>query len=647
MATTRRKIQLWTFVLLTATTVAVPLAAQPILDSFERGEARWIDFVAGMRSHDIRAFAIDPQNGDRLYAASPRHLYRSLDGGNSWDVVLTLQLPASAADTDEGVSELTQAQVEAFSEEQIEAINERFLELSQELFDELVEELGETTAALSVEAAADDLLREAAEDVGQESANPIEEESPDDSAEGEFSELEPGFTSLAVDSSNTARLYAASSRGLYGSRDHGRSWSRVFRGTGAESRYVTSVVSTGQIVVIGTADGVRRSGDAGVSWGPAARSPGNVQIDWVTSAESAPHIFYLSAESRIYRSDDGGSSWFPKGQPQGVRRLNMIAVSDTDPDHIFLASDSGALQSFDAGATYDYLGSVGLRSRDVRWIVPRDETCLVGAGDGVYMSRRTADHIFDSWTGLHDGLAVSEVGRVRVGPNGTVWSSTDRGIFRLIERAELQGSEATRRSISERWLNEPSLALTLDAALRVYGLHDFSAANWGRRAFWSRMVPSMRLQWLDQSRRDEHDIFLPGAGGDPRISNNHVRRDDDEEFRVLFRWDLLEWLESGQLGRTRISSERLPGGATVQVYSLDPRDSAAGVAQSLTQTRNEVLQRVIRTFQDRRNLMVRMSGERATTLSRRVNDWLELEELTARLDLMTGGFFSAYTGMAQ
>jgi len=641
MAITRRKIQLWAFVLLTATLFAASSTSQPILDSFERGEARWIDFVAGMRSLDIRAFEVDPESADRLYAASSRHLYRSVDGGDSWDVVLTLQLPASAS-SDEGIGELTQERVDAFSDEQIEAINQRFLELSRELFDELVEELDETTAALSVEAAADDLLLQAAEEVGQEQTEAVEEEEEDT-----FAGLAPGFTSLAVDASNTARVYAASSRGLYQSRDHGRTWSRVFRGTGAESRYVTSVAPTGQIIVVGTADGVRRSSDGGNSWGAGAAPPGNVQVEWVASADSAPHIFYLSADSRLYRSEDGGASWSPRGQPQGVRQITMVAVAPNNADRIFVASDAGVLQSFDGGTTYDYLGSIGLRSREISWILPLRSACLAGAGDTVYLSRATADHNFDTWTALTDGLVASQIRRVRVGPDGTVWSATDQGVFRLIQRSELQGSAPTARAIRERWAGEPSLPQTLEAALRVYGLSDFSSANWGRRIFWSRLVPELRVEWRDTTVRDEHDSFLPGDGGAARISNSHLRRDDDEDFRVLFRWDLVDLLEAGQLERTRVSSERLPGGITVELYSLDPRDSAAGVAQSLTDTRNEVLQRVIRTYQARRSLIVRMSGEDVTTLSRRVNDWLELEELTARLDLMTGGFFSAYTGMTQ
>lgn len=592
--------------------------------------SRWVDFDNGLRERSIQALIGDPSDPLRYYAASERHLYRSLDGGNTWRVVLSLTL--RSADDRPGEDEaLTQERVDSLTEEQIEAINERFIELSQELFDEVAADSDETTAALVVESEQDDLLLDAVDEVtGGDSI--VEAEDVEDVAP-----TVRGFTHIEVDPDEPSRVFASSSVGLYRSADYGATWSRVFRGSGERSRVLSALSVTSGVVLVGSGDGVRRSLDGGDTWEAAPAPPGRTSIQWIESAPSRPETLYLSADGQFHRSDDGGLNWAIRGVPQGVRQIESFAVDSADPDTLYLATDQGVLRSDNGGVSFNRLGTVGLREQHVLWLRVDSLRIVAGTRNSLYVSTNGGV----SWGAYDNGLTASTVRRITSGA-GRVLIATDFGIFGLMARSELGRATLTIREVRDQWADEPNLGQVIEAALRHASLDGSNVADWNRRIWWSRFVPEMQVRYYQYSERTENRDSVVAESGALRPSAFDVFRGDEEEWRVMFTWDLFDLADGGRLSRSEVATGNITGGGQVSLVAVE---STSAEGERFVVQRTDLVQRVVRVYQARREVMLRGAEREASTLQRRVTEELEFRELTARLDLLTGGFFTRYSSI--
>lgn len=170
--------------------------------------------------------------------------------------------------------------------------------------------------------------------------------------------------SLAIDAVDPQTLYVvASDIGVHRSRDGGVTWIAKNNGLPMSSgKYIGSKIRANPrkadelFVVMNTPNGLYRSTDAGLSWGPVS-TPLSF-IDDVTFDANDPAVLYVTGSPSAYRSGDGGATW----TKLALDDLNLGSIT-VDPDvstNVFASSSrqyGGTWRSVDGGLAWELIAA--------------------------------------------------------------------------------------------------------------------------------------------------------------------------------------------------------------------------------------------------------------------------------------------------
>ena len=120
-----------------------------------------------------------------------------------------------------------------------------------------------------------------------------------------------GVNSLAIDPTDSSRVFAGTTKGLYHSTDQGEHWEKI--GGDVENAYIAAVRIDPQnpsTLYLATSNQVQKSQDSGMTW--EAKTQG-VEATSIRSLQLSPkdsQILYIGTNGGgLYRSTDGGDSW--------------------------------------------------------------------------------------------------------------------------------------------------------------------------------------------------------------------------------------------------------------------------------------------------------------------------------------------------
>ncbi len=120
-----------------------------------------------------------------------------------------------------------------------------------------------------------------------------------------------GVNSLAVDPTDSSRLFAGTTKGLYQSTDAGEHWEKI--GGDIENAYVAVVQIDPQqpsTLYLATSNQVQKSLDSGVTWEAKTQGIEATSIRSLQLSPKDPQILYIGTNGGgLYRSTDGGDSW--------------------------------------------------------------------------------------------------------------------------------------------------------------------------------------------------------------------------------------------------------------------------------------------------------------------------------------------------
>ena len=275
------------------------------------------DPKTGFDRVQLAQVVLDPRREGRVWALGLREVYRSLDGGASWEKVDFVRFASELAIDPERPDRLYVAG------------SRRVL-------------VGDGAIDIPV------LWRSA--DGGDSWAQVEQFDVPQPSEQGR------GLFGLAVHPARTDTVFALGTTGVFRSRNAGLRWIRL---SGVPSGCVGPAAVIGGALVVDPfrvrtlylthcdpSNPVLKSTDGGVSWRPTSlRMASAVTFVWTLVADPHhPGTLYAGGDEGVFVSDDRGTTWQPlsDGLPPD-RRVYTLTVDPHVPDRIYAGSATGGL----------------------------------------------------------------------------------------------------------------------------------------------------------------------------------------------------------------------------------------------------------------------------------------------------------------
>ena len=267
-------------------------------------------------------------------------------------------------------------------------------------------------------------------------------------------------SSIAIDPTNTSRLYISGNTGVYVSADAGLTWTKTTL-TGFVEQLMVSSADHNTIFATGSQTNLWRSTDAGGHWTALAGwnanrglPDNNPWFNRLTITQSSGktlantnHVIYLALADpfRIYRSDSEGNSWNEISR-QTLDEKNFAVVADpVDADTVYTAGNL-LRRASDGGWTVKVLS---LQYNDIRalafapsnskiWYAATDTGVEVSVDNGTTWQARSNGLNTTQWYSLavsSDGStiygAVADLSMLRLNKNGS-WETMAWGTAKEI-----------------------------------------------------------------------------------------------------------------------------------------------------------------------------------------------------------------------
>ena len=268
-------------------------------------------------------------------------------------------------------------------------------------------------------------------------------------------------SSIAIDPTDTSRIYISGNTGVYVSADAGSTWNKTSL-TGFVEQLMISTVDHNTIFATGSQTNLWRSTDAGVTWTAlvgwnADRGlPDNnpwfnrvtiTQSSGTTLAGAVTHVIYAAFADpfRIYRSDTEGNGWNEVSR-QTYDEKNFAVVADpVDADTVYTAGNllrrttEGGWKVTVLPFQYNDIRALAYAPSDSHvWYAGTDTGVEVSVDNGTTWQTRSNGLNTTQWSSLAvspDGStvygAVADLSMLRLNRNGS-WDTMSWGTAKEI-----------------------------------------------------------------------------------------------------------------------------------------------------------------------------------------------------------------------
>jgi len=428
---------------------------------------------------------------------------------------------------------------------------------------------------------------------------------------------------VAVDIDCPDVIYLGTTEGLYRTEDRGTGWGRIAAGWGRING-INQIYVKGGTLILASDEGLYVSKDSGKSW---RRFLGEVSRSRVFSVavlnRDEPVIFALADEGlfrcqagerrwrRVFTSgieDENGEVGAEEVETNGVS-LRTLAASFNN-NYIYLGTDDGVYITKDMGATFTRLTDEGLACKSV---IALAESPYAAAS--LYAVTESGIYCFDEkWDRLESTAYFRDVRSIAfdLDPKDSIWLATRRKLYKSVytssdtERIALEAINTL-----DYFDDEPTIKEVQEAAVRYAEVHPDKIANWRRRAGMSAVLPRLSLG-VDRDSSDTYEIYTSSKS--QYAVEGPIKNSDG--WDITFTWDLGDLIWNGDQTLIDVRSKLM------------------------VQLRDDILDEVTGYYFERRRLQVELLESPLLEKAGRIKKELRVQELSANLDALTGGYFS-------
>lgn len=464
-----------------------------------------------------------------------------------------------------------------------------------------------------------------------------------------------GINTLAADTLNTQVIYAGTAEGLYRSSDQGLSWEKIFQGVGGPENMIFAVFiysnKPGNIY-IGTQAGIFFTKDSGKNWERSQDLPSDVMVTSISADAHDPHVLYAASVRGIHKSIYSGSVW------------KRIYASDFDENafYNFIADDEEAVEEVDITGIKD--------STHIRKVLPdpADSRRIYAATSrGLLVTNDSGEMwILSGSIGLvsHNirDIAISS------GDPEHVYAATDRGIFRYSRNTDswdelykgIVSSDIRGLAFASDEQTAPPVlwAVTRTGVYKsVFSMPASSQQNKDRQYVMTDARDVFRIFSHEPSIEEIKEAAIEYAD----VSPDKIREWRKAAAKKAWLPDLSmsygkseDWQNSSYFYSTKdekykdddITEGKDNDWAISLTWNLgdliwnDDQTSIDNRSKLMVQLRDDVLNEVTRLYFERRRLQIELVMFPPGNNKDMVEKDLRLQELTANIDALTGSFLS-------
>ncbi len=429
---------------------------------------------------------------------------------------------------------------------------------------------------------------------------------------------------LAMDALDSNTIYAATDNGLYRSNNSGSRWERIFRGKNNLENQCTAISGSAENLFLGTKVGLFVSNDLGRNWTKENGKIGNTAIINIDYSFRQKQIIYLAAVSGIFKSLDNGKSWERiyvgytqendsenNDEDPGVLTessdIRFVKVDSNEENVLYFSCAKGVYKSLNQGISWQKLTEYGLLSRDIKMFCLALNSQVFGLSQsGVFL------YGDQYWIEVSVGLTAGKLNYLALDNQGNIYVAGEKGIFKADKNNFIGFS---KQILIQSYLkSEPKIRDVQEAAIKYAEVSPEKISQWRKKAATKAILPQVSVG-LD---RNSTDLWHWEGGSTTKTDDDTLRRGQDNvDWDVSLSWDLSELIWN------------------------DDQTSIDSRSKLMVELRDDILDQVNKLYFERLRVRSELDNLALEDRNKMFDKQLRLEELTASLDSLTGGYYSA------